>query len=69
MATHLRHAREEVERAYETDVDAFGDEASVFLFDFEEDVLEIPLGRSGELESGSHSPLRSRSSMRRRTIS
>lgn len=67
VAPHLRHAREEVERAQEISVDALGHEPPVALLDFEEYVFEISLGRSGELESRSHSPLRRRSSIRRRT--
>src|SRR5271157_1377058 len=57
MATHLRHAHEEVERVDQISVDPLGHGQPMTLFHLEEDVLEISLGRSRELESRSHSPL------------
>ncbi len=67
VAAYLGHAGEEIESAKEIAVDALGDEPSMAVLDFEVDVFEVALGRGGEFESGSHSPLRRRSSMRRRT--
>ena len=67
VATHLRHAGQQVEGPQEIAIDSLGDESAVAFLDLEEDVLEVSFGRSRELVSRSHSPLRSRSSIRRRT--
>jgi hypothetical protein len=57
VATHLRHAGEQVKGPQEIAVDALGNEPAVTFLDLEEDVLDVSFGRSRELVSRSHSPL------------